>query len=191
MLDRIETLTAALLDRAAASFPRQAALVTLLSLLVLIPGLAGLPVTDRDEARFAQATKQMMETGDLIDIRFQDQPRWKKPVGIYWMQAASASVFGGVQAPIWAYRLPSAVAAWLVALLTLWAARPLIGPRGALLAGAMMATTLLLAAEGHIAKTDAALAASAVAALGALAHLFLGQGGRGAALVFWLAIASL
>ena len=61
-----------------------------LCLVLFLPGIAELPVTDRDEARFAQATKQMLETGDFVDIRFQDEPRWKKPIGIYWMQAAIA-----------------------------------------------------------------------------------------------------
>ena len=137
MIDRLEAGTARLLVWAVTPW-RQAFLVSLLSVAVLLPGLTSLPVTDRDEARFAQASKQMIETGDVIDIRFQDQPRWKKPAGIYWLQAASASLFGGAEAPIWAYRLPSVLAAWLTALLTLWAARPLIGPRGALLAGAMI-----------------------------------------------------
>ena len=52
---------------------------------------------DRDEARFAQATKQMVESGDFVDIRFQDDVRYKKPVGIYWLQAAvveTASALG-------------------------------------------------------------------------------------------------
>ena len=189
MIDRLEAGTARLLVWAVTPW-RQAFLVSLLSVAVLLPGLTSLPVTDRDEARFAQASKQMIETGDVIDIRFQDQPRWKKPAGIYWLQAASASLIGGAEAPIWAYRLPSVLAAWLTALLALWAARPLIGPRGALLAGAMTATTLLLAAEGNIAKTDAALAASAAGALGGLAHIFLGRGGWGPALVFWFSIAA-
>ena len=85
------------LDRSAVSAlgwlavrPRWAAafLVTL-CLALNLPGIATLPVTDRDEARFAQATKQMLETGDFIDIRFQNDPRYKKPVGAYWLQAAS------------------------------------------------------------------------------------------------------
>ncbi len=78
----------------------------------------------------------------------------------------------------------------LSALLVVWAARPLIGGRGAVLAGLMLATTLLAVVEAHIAKTDAALMASAVAALGAVARLVMGQGGGGTALVFWLAIAA-
>ncbi|MEM7189078.1 MAG: glycosyltransferase family 39 protein, partial [Pseudomonadota bacterium] len=179
------------LDWAIASRLRQFLLISLLSLMVGLPGLTQMPVTDRDEARFTQASKQMMETGDLIDIRFQDQPRWKKPVGIYWLQAASATVLGGgAEAPVWTYRVPSFIAAWLTALLVLWGARPLIGARGALLAGAMMATTLLMVGEGHIAKTDAALTATAAAALGALAHLIFGQGRWGTALIFWVAIAA-
>ena len=189
-MDRLEKPISAILDWAGVSPLRTALVILAVGLVVLVPGLAEMPVTDRDEARFAQATKQMLETGDLVDIRFQDQPRWKKPAGIYWLQAGSASLFGGVEAPIWAYRMPSVLAALLTALLTAWAARPLIGPRGAVLAGLMMVTTVLMVVEGHIAKTDAALTASATAGLGAMAHLLLGQGGRGTALTFWLAIAA-
>ena len=57
------------------------------SLLAFLPGFFSIPPVDRDEARFAQATKQMVESGDYIDIRFQDKVRYKKPVGIYWLQA--------------------------------------------------------------------------------------------------------
>ncbi len=193
LLDRIEGAARFLLDWTAASPLRGALLVGLVALTVILPGLHGLPVTDRDEARFAQSTKQMLETGDLIDIRLQDEPRWKKPVGIYWLQAASAGVIGGgPQAGIWAYRLPSAAAGLLSALLVVWAARPLIGASGAVLAGLMMTTTLLAIVEAHIAKTDSALMAAAVAALGALARLAAGDGDRTwpVALVFWLAIAA-
>ena len=60
---------------------------------------------DRDEARFAQASKQMVESGDIITVRFQDELRAKKPVGIYWLQSVSAHLFG--QDDIAVYRLPS------------------------------------------------------------------------------------
>ena len=55
---------------------------------MFLPGLFRIPAIDRDEARFAQATKQMVETGDYVDIRFQEDVRYKKPVGIYWLQSA-------------------------------------------------------------------------------------------------------
>lgn len=153
---------------------RQALLTLVVGLAVLAPGTASLPVTDRDEARFAQASKQMLETGDLVDIRFQDAPRWKKPVAIYWLQAGSAAAFGGGgEAGIWAYRLPSLFGAILAAVLLGWAARPLIGPAAASLAGLLLATTLLVAVEANIAKTDAVLMATAVVAMGALARCLL------------------
>ena len=191
LVERADAAMRGLLGWAAAGQLRGAALIAAVSLAVIVPGLWTLPVTDRDEARFAQASKQMLETGGLIDIRLQDQPRWKKPVGIYWLQAASAQAFGGgAGAEIWAYRLPSAAGALVAALLTAWAARPLIGGPGAVLAGMMLATTLLAAVEAHIAKTDAALLATAVAALGALARLMRGEMARGTALVFWIALAA-
>ena len=63
-------------------------LLLLLSLALFLPGLTALPPVDRDEARYIQATRQMLETGDLVQIRFQDEARNKKPVGIYWLQSA-------------------------------------------------------------------------------------------------------
>ena len=60
----------------------------LLCLLAWLPGILALPALDRDESRFAQASKQMIETGDYIDIRFSTVPRYNKPVGVYWLQAA-------------------------------------------------------------------------------------------------------
>ena len=39
-----------------------------------------------------QATAQMFETGNFVDIRFQDQPRYLQPAGIYWLQAASVAL---------------------------------------------------------------------------------------------------
>jgi 4-amino-4-deoxy-L-arabinose transferase-like glycosyltransferase len=93
--------------------------LAILSLLVFLPGFFSLPAMDRDESRFAQASKQMVETGDFLDIRFQETPRHKKPIGIYWLQSASAMVFDTQEtAQIWAYRLPSLFAAIASVLLT-------------------------------------------------------------------------
>ena len=77
------------MDFATASHARAIAFLMLCGLLFFLPGFFTIPPIDRDEARFAQATKQMVETGDYVDIRFQDEVRYKKPVGIYWLQAAA------------------------------------------------------------------------------------------------------
>jgi 4-amino-4-deoxy-L-arabinose transferase-like glycosyltransferase len=79
----------AALDWASGSHARAAALLVAFALIAFIPGFFQIPPVDRDEARFAQATKQMLETGQYVDIRFQNEVRYKKPVGIYWLQAAS------------------------------------------------------------------------------------------------------
>ena len=52
------------------------ALMAALSVVVLI-GHHNVPPLDRDEARFAQASKQMLQTGDYITVRFQDELRAK------------------------------------------------------------------------------------------------------------------
>ena len=98
---------------------RPYALLCLLCLILYAPGLAAIPPLDRDEARFAQATRQMLETGDFVRIRFQDEARNKKPIGIYWLQAAAVAAFSSPEsAAIWPYRLPSAFAATAAVLLT-------------------------------------------------------------------------
>ena len=103
--------------------------IALLALVASLAGVFTLPVLDRDEARFAQASAQMAETGDIIDIRFQDQPRHKKPIGIYWMQSLTVAVTTGPAArEIWTYRLPSVLGAMLAALSAFWIGRRLGQP---------------------------------------------------------------
>lgn len=166
--------------------------LSLLCLAVYLPGLAALPPLDRDESRFMQATKQMLETGDYVRINFQDASRAKKPVGIYWMQAAAVSLLADGRTAVWAYRLPSLLGAWAAVLLTFGFGQRLFGRPAALLGAAFTAASLLLVMEAHQAKTDAVLLACMVAAQGALARFYLrskgGQpAGAGIALVFWVA----
>lgn len=150
------------------------AVLLALTLAMIVPGVFQVPPLDRDEPRFAQATKQMVESGDYVDIRFQDEPRHKKPVGIYWLQSAAVEASGmGAGAPIWVYRLPSQLGAVLAVLLTYWAARAFLAPPAALLAGIFAALAVILGVEARLAKTDAMLLASILAAQGALARLWL------------------
>ena len=100
--------------------PHAVLFLALLTLALHAPGQVGVPVMDRDEARYAQATRQMFESGDFIDIKFANQDRYLQPIGIYWLQAAAAYPFGGAHAPIWAFRLPSLFAALGAVLLTAW-----------------------------------------------------------------------
>src|SRR5262249_11056401 len=78
-----------LLDRAALSHGAAVLLLTIVTLLATLPGFFTMPPIDRDEALFAQISKQMIETGDYVDIHFQAQDFYKKPAGINWLQAAT------------------------------------------------------------------------------------------------------
>ena len=169
---------AGLLDLVAASDVRAALFLLCCCLVLFLPGFFNIPPIDRDEARFAQATKQMVESNDFVDIRFQDDVRYKKPVGIYWMQAAvveTASALGLPRAEvrIWLYRIPSLIGAIGAVLLTYWTALAFVTRRGAILAGLIMASSVLLGAEARLAKTDAMLLLTVVAAMGAMARVYL------------------
>lgn len=170
--------------------PQAVTILVVFCLLLFLPGITAIPPLDRDEPRFTQATKQMLETGDLVDIRFQDEARHKKPVGIYWLQAASVSLFGGDRTDIWKYRMVSFVGALAGVLLTFWMARAFLTPEPAFLAALSFGATLLLGVEAHIAKTDAMLLACIVAAQGFLARIWLAPGGAAwAAIGFWICVA--
>jgi 4-amino-4-deoxy-L-arabinose transferase-like glycosyltransferase len=193
-LAALEAKAAAFLH--ALAFRPYAATFALIALCcaLYLPGIASLPVTDRDEARFAQASKQMLETGNFVDIRFQAEPRYKKPIGIYWLQSAAvtaAEQAGAAQNDIWAYRIPSFLGALAAVLLTFWAGRAVIGRDNALIAAGLFAACLTLSMEARIAKSDAALIASIALAQGALFRLYMAPE-RGAtrwlAALFWLGL---
>ena len=80
-------------------------IVGILTLIFILPGLSSIPPLDRDEARFSQASKQMLEDKNYVVIKFQEELRSKKPIGIYWLQIASASIFG--KDNIISYRAPN------------------------------------------------------------------------------------
>ena len=170
--------------------------LVLLSLALFLPGFTSIPPTDRDESRFAQATKQMVETSDYVDIKFQEETRYKKPVGIYWLQTAAVKAYDGVTGtpvnatPIWVYRIPSLLGAVFSVLLTALIGARLFGATTGLLAAVMLAGCVLLNVEARLAKTDAMLLASVLLAQMALARSYVEKAatGIGNALLFWVAL---
>src|ERR1700710_2912137 len=193
---------AGVIDLVAASHFRAMAFLLLGGLLLFLPGFFNIPPVDRDEARFAQATKQMVETGDFVDIRFQDDVRYKKPVGIYWLQSAAVETASALGLPraqlrIWIYRIPSLIGAIGAVLLTYWTALAFVTRRGAVLAALIMCSSVLLGAEARLAKTDAMQLLTVVGAMGAMGRVYLSwQRGEDPAhppwswpAIFWTALA--
>ncbi|MDZ5649659.1 glycosyltransferase family 39 protein [Nitrospirillum sp. BR 11828] len=180
--------------------PAHYVILALLALATFLPGFTTIPPFDRDESRFAQATRQMLETHDFVSIRFQDEARNKKPVGIHWLQSATVTAVQAVTGdhdpettPIWAYRLPSLIGAVAAVLLTAWAGQLLFGATAGFGAGLLMAVSVLLGVEARMAKTDAVLLATVVAAMGALGRIYLDRRKPlpptwGLTLTFWVAL---
>ncbi len=166
-------------------------ILILLCLALWLPGFFSLPPGDRDESRFAQATKQMNESGDYVRILNGTVPRNRKPIGIYWLQAPFAAALPASN-PIWPYRLPSLLGGLAAVLATFQAGRLLTGTgRQALLGGVMLASCVILTTETHIAKTDAALLGVTTIAMAVLARAWMGTKlPRWQAAVFWLACAA-
>jgi 4-amino-4-deoxy-L-arabinose transferase-like glycosyltransferase len=153
--------------------------LVLIALLAWLPGFFTLPPLDRDEGRFAQASKQMLETGDFVSISLGEESRDQKPVGIYWLQSASTALFATLLpeddalTTIWTYRIPSLLGGFAAVFLTFWMVRQFASRDAAFLAALLLSSALLLMVETKIAKTDAVLLASILAVQAILLRVYL------------------
>ncbi len=170
--------------------PRELLLLALVALTLFLPGFARLPPTDRDESRYLTTSERMAETGDIVDLRYQELPRYLQPAGIYWLQAASTTVFDSpAHTKVWAYRLPSLLAALAAVLMTGFAGARLFGRKAGLAAALILAGCFSLNFEARIAKTDAVLLASITLAQLAMMRAYVAPGaGRLNAVAFWAAL---
>ncbi len=150
------------------------AVLLFICVVAWLPGFFSLPPLDRDESRFAQATKQMLETRDFVDIQLGGEARYEKPVGIYWLQAASTAVLGsGARDQIWTYRVPSLLGALAAVAATFWLVSAFAHVEAAFCAGLVLGLSALLMSEAKIAKTDAVLLASIVMAQAVIMRFYL------------------
>src|SRR5947199_1263766 len=101
--------------------------------------LGAAPLFDVDEGAFSQATLEMFQRGDFLSTYLNGEPRYDKPILVYWLQAASVALFGVRE---WAFRLPSALCATGWAWLTYAFVKRSYGMERALLAAALLATSL-------------------------------------------------
>ncbi|MDX2147844.1 MAG: glycosyltransferase family 39 protein [Planctomycetota bacterium] len=172
-------------------------LLVVVCVLAHVPGLWSLPAVDRDESRFAQASRQMRESGTIegwLVPRVQDRPRLNKPPLIYWLQAGSAHAALKLQKladmplgdspptdvpdawnlraadAIWMYRLPSIAAALLAVLFTWRAGLRLFDPSAAWLGALLLALCPLVIWESKQARADMLLLACTSLALWGLAR---------------------
>jgi 4-amino-4-deoxy-L-arabinose transferase-like glycosyltransferase len=128
--------------------------IVFLSLVLLLAGNWILPLTDRDETRFAEASREMIQRGDYVVPWFNGAWRFDKPILIYWCQSASYRVFGENG---FAARLPSVLFTMATALLLVRWGRKLADARTGFLAGAMFLGGLHVIIIGRVATADMAM----------------------------------
>lgn len=160
-----------------------------LILLAVLPGQATIPPIDRDEPRFAQSTRQMVETGDYVDIQYLDQPRHLQPAGIYWLQAIAVQTLGDKDVrAIWPHRVPSWLASICTVFLTWWLGGLLFGREAGRIAAGLMGACLILGAEARLAKIDSTLCAATLLAQAALAKVFFARDRGENVSTWWLVL---
>ena len=125
--------------------------VIVLSLILLLTGNWILPLTDRDEARFGEASREMIQRGDYVVPWFNGEWRLYKPVLIYWCQIASYRVLGVND---FAARLPSVLFTTATALLLVRWGRKITDARTGFMAGAMYVAGLHVGIIGRVATAD-------------------------------------
>jgi 4-amino-4-deoxy-L-arabinose transferase-like glycosyltransferase len=136
------------------AFWRRGLLLFLAVLALSLPQAALLPLLDRDEPRFAEASREMRQSGNFIMPTFNHAPRYAKPPLIYWCQAVSYALFGE---NAFAARFPSLLATAATALLLLtWGAR-LGGDQIGFGAALFYAFCLQTVQQGRVATADALL----------------------------------
>ena len=129
---------------------RQVLTLILLSGLTFLLGLGRQAITDSDEAFYAEAAREMVESKDWLTPHFNYEERWQKPILYYWFTAAA---FAGTDTTEFMARFGSALSGIGLVLLTWAAARRLTGrDDGAWIAGAIAATCY-----GYFAMARAAL----------------------------------
>ena len=143
-------------------------ILLLLSLSLFFSSINSLPVLDRDEARYVQSSKQMVESNNYLSIKFQEDYRSKKPIGIYWLQAITINLLADVKQvtnfkyevlndDVWKYRIVSALAVLFSVLLLYLSGKKIITSKASFYSSLILAASLLVIAEAHIAKTDSIL----------------------------------
>lgn len=185
---------------------RAGVLLALICLTVYVPGLLQTSPIDRDESRFAQASRQMFEavalpekerspslhSGGVVSPMVQNKPRLNKPPLIYWLQAASAWLFSlgdPARDAIWMYRIPSPLCAIGSVLVTWRLGCRMFDPRAAWLGAALLAVCPLVAIDAHQARADQLLLFGVVLSQAALWRVWNERRATWLhAVLFWFAI---
>ena len=167
------------------SAQREILVAGLLAFALFFVGTAATPILGRDEGRFSQASREMLDRGDLIVPTFVGEGRYHKPILIYWCTMASYAVFGVNER---AARLPANIAGAMAVMLLAWSSRRRFGAGAGLLAGLLLAVTLVFHVEARGCTADMVLFVPTLAVMLAFERILAADDGWGAPFVFWTAM---
>lgn len=109
---------------------------------------------DLDEGAFTAATREMFERGNFVAPYLNGEPRYDKPILIYWLQAATVLPLGFTEL---AFRLPSALAAALWVLAVYRFGREFMDRASGVVAGLLLIGSLMVLINARAATADALL----------------------------------
>lgn len=135
--------------------PRRALLLLLAALLTFFLGIGRGAIGDSDEAFYAEAAREMVESGDWLTPYYNYELRFQKPILYYWLAAATYAIAGTSEA---AARLPSALAGLGLVLVTFLAARRWFDADVAWVAGLIVSTNFGYYSIARMALPDLPLA---------------------------------
>ena len=131
--------------------------IPLLAILIIVSFFAGLgsgPLFDVDEGAFSEATREMLSSGNYLTTYLYGEPRFDKPILIYWLQALSVKLFGLNE---FAFRFPSALSSTVWGLVLYLFTRSMFDRRTAFISTAVMVLSLQVTIIGKAAIADALL----------------------------------
>lgn len=161
-------------------------LIILAASAVYLLGNGRTQLFDRDEPRYAQCSRQMLQSGDWVVPRLYDTIRAAKPPGIYWCQATMMSLFGD---NAFAARMPSTLAAVLTLVLLASVLWPEVGPQRTIWTLFIFASSALTIVAAKICLTDSVLLLWTTLALLCIYLIWRGRGGWPAVVALSIAIA--
>jgi 4-amino-4-deoxy-L-arabinose transferase-like glycosyltransferase len=130
------------------------AILLILAGLLYFLGLGSLGLTDRDEGSNAEAAREMVESGDWITPTLNGEPRFAKPVFIYWLMSGAYRIVGMSESSA---RLPSAIFGILLILLHYLFLARVRGSQIAMFGALMLLVNVEMIAIGRLALTDSVL----------------------------------
>ncbi|MGC9046213.1 MAG: ArnT family glycosyltransferase [Thermodesulfovibrio sp.] len=116
--------------------------------------LGSVTLFDVDEAVFAQATKEMLQSGNWITPKYNGEPRYDKPILFYWLMAFSYNIFGINE---FAARFPSALSGFTLCIVLYFFLSILKDDKQAFYALVSFAFSLYYFVYTHAAVTDMVL----------------------------------